>query len=295
MPQNTVPSHPQQRKKKKGHAPAHQNAFAFQHNPKSKKTLTILALPNLHVCRRCHDKIEWRKKYRKYKPRTQPSKCNVCQQRNVLAAYHTICDKCSVGDKAKTIVRDFIKNLKEEQAAALVTATKSIKSDTEQKLEEVESAMKVSSLQDDHACADATNTQQPDASSSEGADSTWEGRACCMCVKEFALPDGGDENGADRDDPLSSGQKLTLRQRKTLERQRQARGKKLKEEETGDNTQQPQADDNRADSDDESDMYSDDDEDDPFLKAVGGSHKLMTGEAYQRALMEKEQQRQQVS
>merc|ERR1712151_1317070 len=78
-----------------GKAPAHQNTFAFYHNPNSKTTKKILSSPNVGVCKRCFDKIEWRKKYRKYKPRTQPGKCNKCHKRNVKAAYHTICTGCS--------------------------------------------------------------------------------------------------------------------------------------------------------------------------------------------------------
>ena len=74
----------QQKKKKKGRAPAHQNTFAFRHNPKSKKTAAILETPIQGVCRRCRDKLEWRKRYRKYKPLRQPSKCNLCDRRNVL-------------------------------------------------------------------------------------------------------------------------------------------------------------------------------------------------------------------
>jgi hypothetical protein len=86
------------KKKKKGRSPAHQNTFAFRHNPKSKKTEKILSSPNVGVCTKCHDKIEWRKKYRKYKPLTQPAKCNVCNNRSITAAYHTICGKCAVSD-----------------------------------------------------------------------------------------------------------------------------------------------------------------------------------------------------
>jgi hypothetical protein len=41
------------------------NSYAFRHNLKSKKTDKILASANVGVCRRCSDKIEWRKKYRK--------------------------------------------------------------------------------------------------------------------------------------------------------------------------------------------------------------------------------------
>ena len=102
MPQQ---QHPGQKKKKKGRAPAHQNKFAFKHNPKSKTTEKILSSPITHVCRRCHDKLEWRKQYRKYKPRTQPGTCNGCKKRNVKAAYHTICDSCTINSvKAKELI-----------------------------------------------------------------------------------------------------------------------------------------------------------------------------------------------
>ena len=102
------------KKKKKGRAPAHQNTFAFRHNPKSKKTERILASPNVGVCTKCRDKIEWRKKYRKYKPLTQPAKCNLCSNRSITAAYHTICGKCAVSEgavlamleKQKRLLRD---------------------------------------------------------------------------------------------------------------------------------------------------------------------------------------------
>ncbi|CAM9197030.1 unnamed protein product, partial [Choristocarpus tenellus] len=75
--------------------PAHQNKFAFRHNPKSKKTLKILAMPNEGLCPSCHDKVEWRKKYRKYRPLRQPATCNDCHQKTVTAAYHKICATCA--------------------------------------------------------------------------------------------------------------------------------------------------------------------------------------------------------
>ncbi|CAN0006873.1 unnamed protein product, partial [Phaeothamnion confervicola] len=80
--------------------PKHQNEFAFRHNPKSKKTLKILAMPNEGLCRRCHAKVEWRKKYRKYKPLKNPASCNECRQKTVRAAYHTKCGPCA---KAKRV------------------------------------------------------------------------------------------------------------------------------------------------------------------------------------------------
>jgi len=38
------------------------------HNPNSKKSQIIAGIPNVGLCHRCHDIIEWRKKFRKYKP-----------------------------------------------------------------------------------------------------------------------------------------------------------------------------------------------------------------------------------
>eukprot|EP00002_Diphylleia_rotans_P037610 TRINITY_DN8419_c0_g2_i1.p1 TRINITY_DN8419_c0_g2~~TRINITY_DN8419_c0_g2_i1.p1 ORF type:complete len:275 (-),score=86.99 TRINITY_DN8419_c0_g2_i1:57-881(-) len=81
---------------KKGKKPAHQNEFAFKHNKHSKLTAKILAAPNLGLCHRCTDIVEWRKRYRKYKPLSQPKKCTSCSQKTVTLAYHVICDKCAI-------------------------------------------------------------------------------------------------------------------------------------------------------------------------------------------------------
>ncbi|KAF0683256.1 Aste57867_24688 [Aphanomyces stellatus] len=79
---------------KKG-APKYQNSFAFKHNPKSKKTEHILGLPIHGLCPHCHDQIVWRKKYRKYKPLTQPGSCTSCHQKTVVSAYHVLCQPCA--------------------------------------------------------------------------------------------------------------------------------------------------------------------------------------------------------
>lgn len=39
--------------------------------------------------------VEWRKKYRKYKPLRQPATCNDCHKKTVTAAYHRICGPCA--------------------------------------------------------------------------------------------------------------------------------------------------------------------------------------------------------
>ena len=89
---------PKKRSGLKGRNPAHQNSFAFKHNKGSKKTEAIYKVVHKNLCSRCYDKVEWRKKYRKYKPLTKSRKCNRCHQPKVNRAYHTLCDDCSVQD-----------------------------------------------------------------------------------------------------------------------------------------------------------------------------------------------------
>lgn len=101
--------------KKQG--PKHQNTFAFKHNKNSKKTKVILGINHFGLCTRCHEIIEWKKKYRKYKPLKAPKKwcvsrpistavCHVadtaavansngCDRRSITKAYHTLCDGCA--------------------------------------------------------------------------------------------------------------------------------------------------------------------------------------------------------
>ncbi|ORZ39975.1 hypothetical protein BCR44DRAFT_97083 [Catenaria anguillulae PL171] len=73
----------------------YQNTTAFRHNKASKKTKEILALPVQGVCARCFEIIEWRKKFRKYKPMTQPKKCVSCEQKTVKESYHIMCNPCA--------------------------------------------------------------------------------------------------------------------------------------------------------------------------------------------------------
>ena len=54
----------------------------------------VSALPNQGVCARCHEQIEWKKQYGKYKPLKQPGKCTGCGHRNVEHAYHALCQGC---------------------------------------------------------------------------------------------------------------------------------------------------------------------------------------------------------
>jgi len=254
MPQNPNAA----KKKKKGHAPAHQNKFAWTHNPKSSTTAKILASPNIHVCRRCHDKIEWRKQYRKYKPLTQPATCNGCQKRNVKAAYHTICEACTrSSDKAKEIIA----SAKEESEGG-------------------------------EGCdQDEGDARDPALSNFLVRPTVCKLRVCAVCVKELALPDPDDD---DEDNILDRLGRIKLRERKTIERQleREAREARKKPKSGGEDNNDDDDDDdddekqlNRLDEDSEDDEFSDDDDDDPFLRAVGGADKLLTGKAYQEKLL----------
>ena len=55
----------------------------------------VAALPNDGVCRRCHDQIEWKKSYGKYKPLKVPAKCTGCRLPTVQLAYHMLCQGCA--------------------------------------------------------------------------------------------------------------------------------------------------------------------------------------------------------
>jgi hypothetical protein len=227
-----------QKKKKKGHSPAHQNKFGFIHNLKSKLTAKILDMPIFHVCRRCNEKLEWRKQYRKYKPRTQPGTCNGCKKRNVLAAYHTICESCTIhSDKAKELIHPKTTTEEKEQTTATTTPKLVL-------------------------------------------------RACAMCVKELALPDPEEEED---DDLVESTGRIRLREQRTIERKLLAKEAAAIDKTT---TTIPEEEEplpeNTADQASPNDD-NDNDEDDPFLKAVGGADKLLTGEAYQQKLLEENQ------
>lgn len=80
---------------KKSGPPAHANRFAFTHNRNSKLTKKILAFPISGLCPACVEVLEWRKKFRKYKPLSVPKKCVRCAGKTVREAYHVICNECA--------------------------------------------------------------------------------------------------------------------------------------------------------------------------------------------------------
>ncbi|CAG0895183.1 unnamed protein product [Cyprideis torosa] len=100
---------------KKAGPPKHQNSKAFKNDlhDRSGKQKQINAVEIVNVCQRCAEILEWRIRYRKYKPLTQPKKCCKCEQRRIRRAYHLVCEPCSLahelcskcGKKEKIMVK----------------------------------------------------------------------------------------------------------------------------------------------------------------------------------------------
>ncbi|XP_047948740.1 uncharacterized protein C9orf85 homolog isoform X2 [Salvia hispanica] len=81
--------------------PKHQNKFAWKPNGGVKINPTELGgqlrpfSDITGVCYRCKEQIDWKRKYGKYKPLSEPAKCQRCSKRNVRQAYHNLCAGCA--------------------------------------------------------------------------------------------------------------------------------------------------------------------------------------------------------
>lgn len=270
--------------KKKGRKPAHQNEFAFKHNPKSKLTEKILASPNVGVCRRCYDKIEWRKQYRKYKPLSQPSTCNLCKRRNVTSAYHTICNGCS---KSKSALDKLKALMKEEGRGA--------------KNQDIERVCTV-------CCKEPALPDQNDSSEAEQKVEDLTEKMEAKLGRPLKLREQkGIERRVDREIEKEKQRLKDERRRARGHTVTEAEETKAVEGEDEHDASNQSINSNRDtninhydDDDDENPLdkshhdggedmeNSDDEEDDAFLKAVGGKDKLLIGEAYQKMLLQNE-------
>lgn len=85
----------------KKRAQKHKNITSFQNDryDTTGKMKQINALVVSNVCQRCKDCIEWKIKYKKYKPLTIPAKCKKCDQKKVVYAYHIVCSDCALSLK----------------------------------------------------------------------------------------------------------------------------------------------------------------------------------------------------
>ncbi|KAG0497156.1 hypothetical protein HPP92_001847 [Vanilla planifolia] len=81
--------------------PKHQNRYSWKPNAGHKKNETELGgkfrpySDVTGVCPRCKEQIEWKRRYGKYKPLTEPAKCQKCTKRAVRQAYHNLCSGCA--------------------------------------------------------------------------------------------------------------------------------------------------------------------------------------------------------
>jgi Uncharacterized conserved protein (DUF2039) len=266
------------KKSAKGPVPAHQNATAWRHNPKSKTTAKIMASPIAGVCRRCRQKLEWRKQYRKYKPRTVLGTCNLCQKRNVHAAYHTICASCSTSNAT------VLQRLREMAEAAHNEGDANANA----------AANAVAYRQICCICVKEPSLEGNGGKGDGGGNGNEDG------------VDGTSSTGAAAG-ASGTSRPLRLRQLKTLERQqmekagRSRSGRRLSrresesESESDSNSGSSDDDDNddvvhrgddRSDAGpDDVDGDTDEEEMDPFLRSVGGKDNLLVGEAYQQRML----------
>lgn len=257
-----------------------------------------MASANVGVCKRCYEKIEWRKKYRKYKPRSQPGKCNLCFQKNVKAAYHTICAKCTGSEKAYVAMEK-----QKGGTTATANSATSPADNSEAPVPASDNNVEMSNTEEKNTIAPTKPTKR-------------RFKVCAVCTTEPAMSKYANASGADFDiieqihaleDSLESGvsheedeHKLTLREMRSVERkigkleeELKARRKPKEEEEEEEGENDADGDENEGDDDDsvvdggveEPQLETDD----PFLLATGG--KAMVGEDYRNMLLAREQQK----
>ncbi|XP_059616544.1 uncharacterized protein C9orf85 homolog [Phlebotomus argentipes] len=76
----------------------YKNHTAFRNDLHDKTPVTkfINSLQVSEVCEHCRGVIEWKIKYKKYKPLSQPKTCIKCGNRCVKKAYHVMCRECAL-------------------------------------------------------------------------------------------------------------------------------------------------------------------------------------------------------
>jgi hypothetical protein len=82
-------------------APKHKNKTVFK-NDLHDTSHTIKKINELEffgVCNRCKSIIDWKVKYKKYKPLTTKKKCVKCLEKKITDAYYIVCKDCCVTHK----------------------------------------------------------------------------------------------------------------------------------------------------------------------------------------------------
>lgn len=75
----------------------YQNTRTFKNDmhDKTPKTKFINSIQVCNVCERCKSILDWKIKYKKFKPLKFPSTCTKCSEKCVKHAYHTMCKPCA--------------------------------------------------------------------------------------------------------------------------------------------------------------------------------------------------------
>ncbi|XP_020654277.3 uncharacterized protein C9orf85 homolog [Pogona vitticeps] len=78
-------------------AQRHQNTQVFRNDKYDTSAQRKKINAKLHegLCQHCKEVLEWRVKFSKYKPLTQPKKCVKCLQKTVKDSYHIVCKPCA--------------------------------------------------------------------------------------------------------------------------------------------------------------------------------------------------------
>jgi len=233
----------------------------------------------------------------------------------VTAAYHTICSGCAGGSVALARLGEGVVGDGDGDGQ---TGVRDEEHDGSGDETDTEDGATSKHNNDDDGREEESGTVRCTPSHAAAAGSI-KIRACAICVREPALPDEGDE--AEQVEKMLRlevdklerrlGRSLKLREKKNLERKVQkriseedsAQRKSRKEEEINDAaTPVGDAVDDGQEHEESQERQFDDQEfeedsevDDPFLAAVGGADKLLTGEAYRRNLLEQQQAREAVA
>lgn len=217
-----------------------------------------------------------------------------------MAAYHTICTKCAVSDAA------LVAMTKHQNDASTDVSPENHKvdsNDVDAEMNEQEEPVPTQLVQ----CESKSTDENSRTAKKRNI------KVCAVCTHEPALskydnmpPEASElvsqiqeledtlEDGVGED-----GHKLTLREVKTIERQLEKLKLDIKEfgkkKSESDEASDESGEDNECESEDEASVDSaesshcdnDEDEVDPFLKAVGGTDKLLVGDEYQKMLLAK--------
>lgn len=241
--------------------------------------------------------------YLQYKPRTQPGKCNVCNQKNILAAYHTICTKCAGSDKVVNAMECNKRKVTDTAAADTGGDSSSV-------------PISSTSTDDNNVLVEGEDATTK-TSNTNRSNSRYKVRACEICTTCPALSKYANTSPLDMDIinqlhdledaieaglSLTDGHKLNLREIKSYERKvdklenELKNRKKDRDEKKNDNDDdddgegeeeenEEQEETNHEESDEEDLAVEENVTDDPFLLATGG--KALVGEEYQKMLLSK--------